>query len=90
MASSSRARLTLSKNPSSILVGLSDGTRTPAKLVATDHQRMLVLLKITVEEQLPVPEAVPEKDIQVGSWSIALGRTFDAPQPNVSIGMSAV
>ena len=48
--------------PSSILVGLADGTRTPAKLIATDHQRMLVLLKIHVDEQLPVPEAVPEDE----------------------------
>jgi serine protease Do len=73
--------------PSSILVGLADGTRTPAKLVASDHQRMLVLLKIHVEEKLPVPEAVPEGEIQVGQWAIALGRTFDTREPNVSVGI---
>ena len=73
--------------PSSILIGLPDGTRTPARLVATDRQRMLVLLKIDVEERLPVPEAVPESEIQVGQWAIALGRTFDAAQPNLSVGI---
>ncbi|HEY4310456.1 MAG TPA: PDZ domain-containing protein [Pirellulales bacterium] len=73
--------------PSSILVSLPDGSRTPAKLVATDRQRMLVLLKVEVEEKLPVPEAVPEGDIRVGQWSIALGRTFDAAQPNISVGI---
>jgi len=73
--------------PTSILVSLPDGTRTPARLVATDHQRMLVLLKVNVEEKLPVPEAVPENEIQVGQWAVALGRTFDAQQPNVSVGI---
>ena len=73
--------------PSSILVGLPDGTRTPARLVATDRQRMLVLLKIDVDEKLPVPEAVPESEIRVGQWAIALGRTFDAAQPNLSVGI---
>ena len=72
--------------PSSILVGLADGTRTPAKLVATDHQRMLVLLKIHVEEKLPVPEAAPEGEIQVGQWAIALGKTLDEV-PSVSVGI---
>jgi len=32
------------QRPDSILVTLADGTRLPAKLVATDHSRMLVLL----------------------------------------------
>ena len=31
---------------------LPDGVRKPAKLVATDHSRMLVLLKIDVEKPL--------------------------------------
>ena len=75
------------QRPSSILVGLADGTRTPAKLVATDHQRMLVLLKIHVEEKLPVPEAVAEDEIRVGQWAIALGRTFDTPGPSISVGI---
>ncbi|MBI2825673.1 MAG: PDZ domain-containing protein [Planctomycetia bacterium] len=75
------------QKPSSILVGLADGTRTPARLVATDHQRMLVLLKVTVDELLPVPEAVPENEIQVGQWSIAVGRTFEGREPNMSAGI---
>lgn len=73
--------------PSSILVTLPDGTRTPAKLVANDRQRMLVLLKIDVEEKLPVAEAVPEGEMRVGQWAIALGRTLDTAQPNLSVGI---
>ena len=47
--------------PASILVRLPDGTRKPAKLVATDHNRMLVLLKIDADKPLPVPEIAPAK-----------------------------
>ena len=75
--------------PSSILISLPDGTRTPAKLVATDHQRMLVLLKINVDQPLTVPEAVAESEIQVGQWAIALGRTYDSAGPNISVGIDS-
>ena len=36
------------QKPSQILVHLGDGTRLPSKLVATDHSRMIVLLKVTI------------------------------------------
>ncbi len=75
------------QKPASILVTLADGTRLPAKLVATDHSRMLVLLKVESPEPLPVPEAVPEERDRIGQWSIAVGRTFDGQQPNVSVGI---
>ncbi|NQT17315.1 MAG: PDZ domain-containing protein, partial [Planctomycetes bacterium] len=73
--------------PDSILVRLPDGVRKPARLVATDHSRMLVLLKIETDEPLPVPEAAPEEETRVGQWAIAVGRTFDAQRPNMSVGI---
>jgi len=73
--------------PDSILVGLPNGARKPARLVATDHSRMLVLLKIETDEPLPVPEAAPEGEIRVGQWAIAVGRTFDSDRPNMSVGI---
>ncbi|HID76974.1 MAG TPA: PDZ domain-containing protein [Planctomycetaceae bacterium] len=77
--------------PSSILVQLPDGTRRPAELVATDHSRMLVLLKIDPPEPLAVPEFTPPDEIQVGAWAIAVGRAFEIGQPNVAVGiLSAV
>lgn len=76
-----------SQQPASIVVRLPDGARAPAQLVATDSSRMLVLLKISVEESLPTPEAAPESEMQVGQWAIAVGRTFDSPLPNVSVGI---
>ncbi len=72
--------------PSSILVTLPDGRRFPATVVASDHLKMLTLLKINAQN-LPVPLAVPEKELKVGMWSIALGRTFDLDQPSISVGI---
>ena len=75
-----------------ILVVLADGTRLPAKVVAHDHSRMLVLLKVPIEgldikRQLPVPDAAPVADLKVGQWAIAVGRTYDGNQPNMSVGI---
>ncbi|MFK7777418.1 MAG: PDZ domain-containing protein [Gimesia sp.] len=72
--------------PSSILVTLPDGRRFPAQVVASDHLKMLTLLKIDAQN-LPIPLAVPENELQVGMWSIALGRTFDLDQPSISVGI---
>ncbi len=73
--------------PASILVSLPDGTRKPAKLAATDHVRMLVLLKVDADQPLPVCEPAPAAEMRVGQWTIALGRTFAADKPNVSVGI---
>ncbi len=73
--------------PASILVRLGDGVRRPAKLVATDHSRMLVLLKIDAEKPLPVGEIVPRQQMRVGQWAIAVGRTFDSDRPSLSVGI---
>ncbi|HEY2825960.1 MAG TPA: PDZ domain-containing protein [Pirellulales bacterium] len=80
------------QQPAQILVDLADGTRLPAKVVAHDHSRMLVLLKVSTDglnakRQLPVPEAAPVAEMKVGQWAIAIGRTFDGGQPNISVGV---
>src|SRR5262245_41381880 len=75
------------QQPSSILVTLPGGNRAPARIVARDHSRMLVLLKVNAADTLPVPAAVPRDQMTVGQWAIAVGRTFDQPQPNLSVGV---
>jgi serine protease Do len=75
------------QKPTSILITLADGSRTPAKLVAADRSRQLVLLKVDVSQQLSVPVAAPLGDVRVGGWAIAVGRTFEGTRPNVSIGI---
>lgn len=75
------------QKPSSTIVTLADGARLPARLVATDRSRMLVLLKIEPGRELPVPEAAPQNEIQVGWWSVAVGRAFEISRPNISVGI---
>ena len=77
--------------PTSILVRLPDGGRKSAKVVATDHARKLVLLKVEAERPLPVCETASQAAMRVGQWTIALGRTFDSDRPNLAVGiLSAV
>jgi serine protease Do len=75
------------QQPTSILVTLPSGQRAAATIVARDHSRMLVLLKVNTAETLPVPTAVPRSDMSVGQWAIAVGRTYDQPTPNLSVGV---
>ncbi|MBN2217739.1 MAG: PDZ domain-containing protein [Pirellulales bacterium] len=74
-------------HPDSVLVHLADGTRKPARLLATDHSRMLVLLKIEPDAPLVVPSMAPREANRVGQWAIAVGRTFEADRLNVAVGI---
>jgi len=77
--------------PASILVRDAAGQLKPAELVATDHARMLVLLKIETDKPLPVPEIADPSTMRVGQWTIAVGRTFPGKDPNMTAGvLSAV
>jgi serine protease Do len=73
--------------PASILVTFASGKQAPAELVATDHSRMLVLLKVDGQPELPVASAVPAGELEVGQWALAVGRTFRTDQINVSVGI---
>jgi serine protease Do len=75
------------QKPASILVTLPDGNRVAAQLVATDHSRKLVLLKVSAPSKLPTAEFVPRGEIHAGQWAIAVGRTFEGSEPNVSVGI---
>lgn len=77
-------------NPTNILVGVPGrGEPFVAQKVATDRSRMLTLLKIDAAG-LPVPQMVSKKELAVGQWSIALGRTLDAKRdhpPSMNVGI---
>ena len=78
------------RKPTAIFVHAADGTRLAAKLVATDHSRSLVLLKVDLPEdggKLEVPAEVPLSEIRVGAWAIAAGRTLGEDEPNISVGI---
>jgi serine protease Do len=75
------------RQPASILIALPDENRIPARIVARDHSRMLVLLKANVTQPLPVPVAVLPAELAVGQWTIAVGRTLSLQDPNLSVGV---
>ncbi|MBX9788031.1 MAG: S1C family serine protease [Pirellulales bacterium] len=75
------------QQPASILVTLPDGARARARLIAADRSRQLVLLKVDGAKRLPVSAPAPLADVRVGAWAIAVGRTYEAARPNVSIGI---
>lgn len=73
--------------PASILVTFASGEQLPATLVAKDHSRMLVLLKLQGSHERPVAESVPVADVRVGQWAIAVGRTYRTDKTNISVGV---
>lgn len=75
------------QQPASILVTFASGEQAPAELAATDHSRMIVLLRVRGLANLPVPEFTPADEIRVGQWALAVGRTFRTDRPNVSVGI---
>lgn len=72
--------------PSTILIHVEGEKPFAARLVATDRLRMLTLLKIDASGLTPLRLARGKK-VEVGQWAIAVGRTYDSPEPSVSIGI---
>ncbi|MFC1758951.1 PDZ domain-containing protein [Planctomycetota bacterium] len=75
--------------PESILVTLYDGTRLAASIHARDTSRQLVLLRLEQADDvdLVVPRLTPLAKTRVGQWAIAVGRTLNVDQPNISVGI---
>src|SRR5262249_11704508 len=76
--------------PTSIFIAVpGQKERFVAKVVATDHTRMLTLLKIDAKG-LPLQTATPKSEIRVGQTALAVGRTLavdtETP-PSVSVGI---
>jgi len=75
-------------DPASILLFFSDGTKKTAKKIATDHLRMLTLLRtndFTGSEIVPMPMR-SNASIRIGERCIAVGRVFSA-EPNLALGI---
>ncbi|MFK7769270.1 MAG: trypsin-like peptidase domain-containing protein [Mariniblastus sp.] len=78
--------------PTTILARLPDGSRASAEIVGRDLTRKIVLLKLSVDDKqnsqkLPTIPVINKSDVQVGETVIAVGRTFDGSEPNVSTGI---
>ena len=80
------SQFALEGNPEAVLVEDQSGNRTNATIVATDSVRRIVLLK--AKEKRWTPAVSDESDaVEVGQWSIALGRFYAAESLSVSVGV---
>lgn len=75
------------QQPASILVTLPDGSRAAARIVARDYSREVALLKVDSDDPLPVARFAPKSDVQVGQWTVALGKTYDKQSVSQSVGI---
>jgi serine protease Do len=77
----------LSQQPASILVNLPGGNRAPARIVAKDYARQIVLLKVDSDQPLAVASSSQPSEWRVGQWCIAIGKTYDPGSVTQSIGI---
>jgi len=79
------SRFALNYDPTTILVTMG-GKTYPATRKGEDTSRGIALVKIDAQD-LPAAEFVHPKDVRVGQWAFALGRTFGADEPTVHFGI---
>ena len=77
----------LADEPSGIAATLSDGKRVPATVVAHDHSRNLVLLKLKTDRKLKTFSFLSRNDLKVGQTVIAAGKGYDVSSVQVSTGV---
>ncbi len=59
-----------------ILVKMSDGKEYEAKVIGTDANTDIALIKIKPDNSLPVAEIGDSEKVRVGEWVIAIGNPF--------------
>ena len=77
-------------NASKITVAFPDGRQLDARLVGSDPETDIALLKVQSPAPLPFLAFDPERDPVVGEWAIALGNPFglfEAAEPTVTVGV---
>jgi serine protease Do len=70
----------------SIVVTLKDGRELKAKLIGTDPETEIALIKVEGEDNLPIVELGDSDELQVGEWAIAVGNPFGL-QETVTAGI---
>lgn len=73
--------------PRIITVSLADGRKFNAKLLGKDLTRKICVLKIEGVEDLPVPEFVASEEVNVGQWSVSVGKGFGGLRQSLSLGI---
>lgn len=75
------------QRPPVITVITADGERRVASLLGQDDTRKLCLLKIEGVKDLPVPEFVDPKTLEVGQWAVSVGVGYGDTNPAISMGI---
>ncbi len=70
----------------SIVVTLKDGRELKAKLIGTDPETEIALIKVDGEDDLPTVALGDSDALQVGEWAIAVGNPFGL-QETVTAGI---
>ncbi len=81
------ALFNLRHEPEAIIVSLADGRRVPARIVATDTSRQLIMLRIESDSALKPAVALPARDVRPGQTAIAVGMALDPGQPGMTAGI---
>jgi serine protease Do len=63
-------------NADRIVVGLSDGTQLPAKLIGADELTDVAVIKVDAPGPLPAARWGDSRAVEVGDWVIAAGNPF--------------
>ena len=69
------------------MVVFPDGLRRSAKVVSRDRSRGLVLIKIETSVPLRIPEPALRQGLEVGQWTLAIGRAWNSKTPYVAVGI---
>ena len=62
-------------------------TRRAARVVGRDRSRGLVLLKLDGAAPPAFAALAPRSELEVGQWTIAVGRAWDLAAPSVAVGI---
>lgn len=77
-------------NASVITVSFPDGSEREGRLVGTDPESDLALIKVETDSPLPYLALAAGEEVYVGEWAIALGNPFglfQAAEPTVTVGV---
>ena len=77
-------------NATKITIAFPDGTTMPARLVGSDPETDIALLKVDPDRRLPFLAFESQGEAIVGEWAIALGNPFglfEAAEPSVTVGV---
>lgn len=77
----------LANQPAGVIVTLPGGKRVPAEVTAHDRSRHLTLLKVETDNPLKVGEFASRNSIAVGQTVVAIGKTIEGGNPNLSVGI---